>query len=358
MKCQNCYKPIERKTKICPHCGHEKTFVNPSTIFGIILSVLLFLMLYFMVPFPNGLSPFELNEATTKTVTDLNESQSKVDLVEHAQDTVYTVYTDRNQGSAFLYDKNGYIVTNAHVVEGSFTATVKTKNGSEYTGEVIGYSDEVDIALISVPELKDRTPFALEKEANSEVEEEVIALGSPYGLESIATFGYVTGVNRTFNIPPHTFTDVYQISAPIEPGNSGGPLISIDRQKIIAMNAAKNINEENIAYSIPLHQIVPLVDDWIQSPLKKHEIRALFYDDDGNYHYQFLTTLLDYYYFDHGDYLNERDSHYYWIYNDESNLWEQYHYFEPYFQEWNEYDHHFDLDNEDSHEELHSHLDG
>src|SRR5699024_9334729 len=118
--------------------------------------------------------------------------------------------------------------------------------------------------------------------------EEVIALGTPLGLENTATFGYLTGVNRTFNIPPHTFTNVYQISAPIEPGNSGGPLISIDSEKIIAINSAKSINSENIAFSIPIHQIVPLIDEWIASPLSKSEITALFYNEDGNYHYDFL----------------------------------------------------------------------
>src|SRR5699024_566977 len=159
---------------------------------------------------------------------------------------------------------------------------------NEYTGSLIGYSNEIDVALLSVPELSGTTPFALATDEKSVVGEEIIALGTPLGLENTATFGYVTRLNRTFNIPPHTFNNVYQISAPIEPGNSGGHLLSVDHEKIIAINSAKNIDEENIAYSIPLHQVVSLVDEWIQKPLNDTEITALFYDEYGNYHYDFL----------------------------------------------------------------------
>lgn len=337
MKCHNCHKPIERNTKFCPHCGHKKRFINPSTIAMLILSVFLFIILYNMVPLPKELTSFENTNQSTEQTTKKVEDNKKVQLVEAAQDTVYTIYTEDNQGSAFLYDENGSIVTNAHVVEGSLTATIKTKDGNEYIGEVIGYSNKIDIALISVPELNGQTPFSLEKEKDSKVGEEVIALGTPLGLENTATFGYLTGVNRTFNIPPHTFNDVYQISAPIEPGNSGGPLVSLDQEKIIAINSAKSIDAENIAFSIPLHQIVPLVEDWIESPLSDGDITALFYDEDGNYHYDFLWSLFDDYYFDDGDFLYDEDYHHYWLYDDELELWEQY-YDAPYFDEWDEYD--------------------
>src|SRR5699024_8695788 len=150
--------------------------------------------------------------------------------------------------------------------------------------------------VISVPELRNMKPFPLEKKLENKVGEEVMALGSPLGLANTATFGYLTGVDRTFNIPPHTFTNVYQISAPIEPGNSGGPLVSIDHEKIIGINSAKSIELDNIAYSIPLHQVVPLIDKWIASPLNESEISNLFYDDNGNYYYDYLWTLFDDYY--------------------------------------------------------------
>lgn len=338
MKCHQCHNLIERRHKFCPHCGQKKRVVNPSIGISLILASLLFITLYFGVPFPQELVSFETDTLSDDESTTLIEDQNKVELVEAVQKTVYTVYTKYNQGSAFLYDETGSVITNAHVVEGSLTPTIKTSDGNEYRGTVIGYSNEIDVAVISVPELKGSVPFALEKETESDIGVEVIALGTPLGRENSATFGYLTGTNRTFHIPPHTFTNVYQISAPIEPGNSGGPLVSIDAEKIIGMNAAKNIDAENIAYSIPLHQIVPLIDEWIETPLSEQEITALFYDEEGNYYYDLLWALLEDYYFDDGYYLDDEDYHHYWLYDDDAHLWEQYYDDDPYFNQWDEDD--------------------
>src|SRR5699024_924702 len=280
---------------------------------------------------------FKEKMSSNETVLELDYKKEKVEIVDVAQQTVFTVYTQDSQGSAFLYDEAGSIITNAHVVEGSLTALIKAGDGKEYMGNVIGYSNEIDIALISVPELSGLTPFPLEKEDASKVGEEVIALGTPLGFENTATFGFLTGINRTFNIPPHTFTNVYQISAPIEPGNSGGPLVSIDREKIIGINSAKSIEAENIAFSIPLHQVVSLIDKWIKSPLSEADITALFYDEDGNYYYDFLWTLFDDYYFDDGHFTDDDDHHNYWLYDDDLDSWEQYDNDNSYY-DWEEYD--------------------
>src|SRR5699024_9081915 len=276
MKCKYCYKPTERNGNYSPHCGRKKKVVTPSILGGLVLTALLFFVLFYLVPVPKELTSFKEKMSSNETVLELDYKKEKVEIVDVAQQTVFTVYTQDSQGSAFLYDEAGSIITNAHVVEGSLTALIKAGDGKEYMGNVIGYSNEIDIALISVPELSGLTPFPLEKEDASKVGEEVIALGTPLGFDNTATFGFLTGINRTFNIPPHTFTNVYQISAPIEPGNSGGPLVSIDREKIIGINSAKSIEAENIAFSIPLHQVVSLIDKWIKSPLSEADITALF----------------------------------------------------------------------------------
>lgn len=334
MKCHNCHKPTERNSKICPHCGHKKRVINPSVLIGTFLTISLFFILFFSAPFPNEL--VSKNNQSDEHIIPLNHTNKRTQLIEFAQQTVYTIYTAQNQGSAFLYDAHGSVITNAHVVEGSLTATIKTVDGNEFAGKVIGYSNETDVALVSVPDLSGGNPFPLQKESESKIGEEVIALGTPLGLENTATFGYLTGVNRTFNIPPHTFTNVYQISAPIEPGNSGGPLISIDHEKIIAINSAKSIDTENIAFSIPLHQVVPLIDEWIASPLSEHEITALFYTEDGNYHYDFLWSLFEHYYFDEGHFLDDKHFHDYWLYDEDLNLWEKFNDYGPYYH-WDDY---------------------
>lgn len=336
MKCQNCHKPTERNSDICPHCGHKKRLFNPSIIVSVLFTIALFLTLFFSLPFPKELISNNDNQIS-ENITTVQYENNRMSLVELAQTAVYTVYTRNNQGSAFLYDDKGSVITNAHVVEGSLTASIKTVEGNEYVGNVIGYSNEIDIALISVPELKNHTPFPLEKTTDSKVGEEVIALGTPLGWENTATFGYLTGVNRTFNIPPHTFNDVYQISAPIEPGNSGGPLISIDNGKIIAINSAKSIDAENIAYSIPLHQVVPLIDEWIADPLSKSDITALFYNEDGQYHYDFLWSLFEHYYFTDGHYLDSEHYHSYWLYDEDLNLWKKFNDYGPSYYDWDHY---------------------
>lgn len=330
MKCHHCHKLLERNANYCPHCGKKRRKVSPSFIRGAVLATILYFALFYLIPFPQQLIP-DQTEKTAEHVVQLDDQSKRVELVEAAQRTVYTLYTNHTQGSAFLYDDQGHVVTNAHVVEGNLQVMVKTIDGNEYNGQVIGYSNEIDVALLSVPNLEGEEPFPLEKEKESNVGEEVVALGTPLGLENTATFGYLTGVNRTFNIPPHQFEDVYQISAPIEPGNSGGPLLSLEQEKIIAINAAKSIEAENIAFSIPLHQVVPLIEDWIESPLNESEITALFYDEEGNYYYDLLWSLFEHYYFDDGYYLEDEEYHDYWIFDEEYDLWDDY-----YYDEWEE----------------------
>lgn len=320
MECKNCQLPIENSSRFCPYCG-KKQRGSSRIIFGIGLTIILFLSIFYMIPFPTKdvSNDDKLNSHESNQLVEL-----RMQLIEEAQQTVYTVYAEHNQGSAFLYDDEGSVITNAHVVEGSLSVTVKTADNREYIGKVIGYSNEIDVALIHVPELIGTEPFPLDKENESKVGLEVIALGTPLGLENTASFGYLTGVNRTFHLPPHTFENVYQISAPIEPGNSGGPLISVQDKKIIAINSAKRVDADNIAFSIPLHQVVSLADQWAANPMDETEIASLFYDENGNYYYDLLWSLLEHYYFDGGYFLDDENYHHYWLYDDIHDLWEQY----------------------------------
>lgn len=99
----------------------------------------------------------------SESETSLDE-QTHVELIETALASVYTMYTNQQQGLAFLYDEHGHVITNAHVVEGSYYATVRSKAGFEYRGKVIGYPNEIDVALVHVPELAEEQPFPIEKE--------------------------------------------------------------------------------------------------------------------------------------------------------------------------------------------------
>ncbi|WP_235728233.1 S1C family serine protease [Metabacillus indicus] len=225
------------------------------------------------------------------------------EIIQDAQPKVFTIFSDYSQGSGFLINGSGDILTNAHVVEGSLDVTVRSSQGEELTGSVIGYSNEVDIAVIRVAGLSGQEPLELELGEPSKLGDEVIALGSPKGYENTATLGNISGVGRTFYIPPHEYEGIYQISAPIAPGSSGGPLLDKNTEKAIAINSARDNQEVNIGFSIPIYKVMNQITDWVNQPMTAEEVAALFYTVDGLYFYQDLYD--NEYYFDGGEYSEE-----------------------------------------------------
>ena len=255
--------------------------------------------------------------------TDMEDVQEKeidlTDVIADAQETVYTIYSSVSQGSGFLYNDEGAVVTNAHVVEGAIDVSVKTMDGNEYLGTVIGYSNETDIALVDVPDLAGAAPSEMELDDHLQIGEEVIALGSPLDLENTATMGYLTGKNRNFMLDPYVYEDVFQISASIAPGSSGGPLISKDSAKVIGINSAKSLVEDSIGFSIPLFKVSGLIQEWLTNPMSEDEILDQFYDSDGDYYFDGLWEDGEGY-FDGGEY--SEDDSYYDYYDEHDDYWD------------------------------------
>lgn len=337
MRCKYCHEPIAAKQKFCHHCGkkQQKRLSKGLIIASVIVVVALF-VLGSATNFIAGLLPQLQQTSNTepeRETTPLDE-QTRVELIETALTSVYTIYTNHQQGSAFLYDEHGHVITNAHVVEGSYYATVKSQAGFEFRGKIIGYSNEIDVALVHVPELAGQQPFPIEKEHAAKIGQEVIALGSPLGLENTATVGYITGTDRNFHIPPHTFTNVYQISAVLEPGNSGGPLLAVQDKKFIAINTAKLLDADHIAFSIPTYQVVDLIEDWIANPLTESELAALYYDESGKLFYDWLWSFYQDYYFDGGTFTDDESYHEWYFYDDDDFDYE----YEPLWPNYDEYD--------------------
>ncbi|WP_338833969.1 hypothetical protein MHLNE_03440 [Moorella humiferrea] len=169
------------------------------------------------------------------------------------------------QGSGFLYNQQGDIITNAHVVGDARTCRVKLSDGTVYQGTVIGRGGEIDVALVRVPELAGREPMKIARDRTAEVGDEVIALGSPLGLQNTATTGIISGVNRNLDIGNYHYTGLYQISAPISHGSSGGPLLDRLTGEVLGVNTA-GAEGENIGFSIPITQVLPLVENWSKNP--------------------------------------------------------------------------------------------
>ena len=182
-------------------------------------------------------------------------------IIEDSQKKVVTIETGGGLGSGFLYNEQGDVVTNAHVVEGYTEVTIRTLNHEELTGTVIGIGEETDVAVVRVPGLKKVKPLPIAK-SKAEIGDEVLALGSPLGFENTVTTGIISGLGRSFEIDSYIYSNLYQISAPITHGNSGGPLISAETGEVLGINSAVVEQEGGIGFSIPITSVLKQVQAW------------------------------------------------------------------------------------------------
>ncbi len=142
----------------------------------------------------------------------------------------------RGNGSGWVYDDNGHIITNYHVVKGADEITVKFSNGSEYEAEVVGYDEQTDVAVLRVdaPNLHPATTAQRDVEPG----DIVFAFGSPFGFSFSMSQGIVSAKGRRIGIiGPNGYENFLQTDAAINPGNSGGPLTNIYGE-VIGMNTA------------------------------------------------------------------------------------------------------------------------
>ena len=169
-------------------------------------------------------------------------------------------------GSGFLIDKDGYILTNAHVIEGADEINVTFQNKNEYTAKLVGSDSKTDIALIKIEKKNgDNTPFPFLQLGNSdllEVGEWVIAIGNPFGLSHTVTVGVVSAKGRNIGAGP--YDDFIQTDASINPGNSGGPLINI-RGDVVGINTAiisgNSGGNVGIGFALPINLASSIIND-------------------------------------------------------------------------------------------------
>lgn len=195
------------------------------------------------------------------------KTKSLKDIIFETQKYVVMIETDTGiQGSGFLYNEQGDLITNAHVVSGVRQVRVKTSDARELIGDVIGISTEVDVAVVRVPELADSGSLSLVKYEKAGVGDEVLSIGSPLGLQNTVTTGIISGVGRSLQISPYTYSDLYQISTPISHGNSGGPLVETDSGAVLGINSA-GLENSSIGFSIPIVNVLPLIEGWSKEPM-------------------------------------------------------------------------------------------
>ena len=222
-----------------------------------------------VVPQPVTIIQQEVVERPDKKTVE----KEKTELIQETLPRVFTILTAGGQGSGFLYAKGGFIVTNAHVVSGYTDVIVKNSVGREAPGKVIGISDKYDVALIQSEAHKNLVPLASEA-SDTKVGTEVIALGSPNGLQNTASIGYLTGVGRDF-VDEYIYDKVYQVDVQIENGSSGGPLIDAKSGKVVGINSLLLNKNRRFGFSIPLYSVTPLIEDWMTNPMTDRQVAAV-----------------------------------------------------------------------------------
>lgn len=177
-----------------------------------------------------------------------------------------------SEGAGFIYRKDGYVITNDHVVSGADQVTVIMNDGREFKGTVKRAPDW-DVAVVKI-EGNDFPTLGMADSKSVLPGQMVMAIGSPYGLENSVTFGHVSATKRENAVPDASLTgsaerfypDLIQTDAAINVGNSGGPLVNIDGQ-VIGMNSSiytKTGGSNGIAFAIPSNQVRFIADTLIQ----------------------------------------------------------------------------------------------
>ena len=176
-------------------------------------------------------------------------------------------FRQQGSGTGFIVDKNGYILTNNHVVEHADRLKVRIHgDDTEYRAHVIGTDLETDIAVIKIDAKKPLVPVQIGNSDSLEVGDWAVAIGSPFGLEATVTAGIVSATGR--DLPgAQAFQHFIQTDAAINPGNSGGPLLNI-RGEVIGVNtmiATRSGSYEGIGFALPSNMAAKVYNDIIRS---------------------------------------------------------------------------------------------
>jgi serine protease Do len=153
-------------------------------------------------------------------------------------------------GSGVIIERDGQILTNAHVVDGAASLTITLDNGHKVPGRVLGLDTVLDLALVRVETTGPLPAARLGDSASIKVGDEVVAIGNPIGLDQTMTRGIVSGLNRV--LPGVSDEAMIQTDAPINPGNSGGPLVDRCGQ-VIGINTLISEEAQSIGFAVPIN---------------------------------------------------------------------------------------------------------
>jgi len=182
--------------------------------------------------------------------------------------------TAKAQGSGWVYNSSGNIVTNEHVVDGASSISVRFWNGKTYSASVVGTDKSTDLAVIKVDAPSSELhPLSVGNSADLQVGDGVVAIGSPFGLEETVTSGIVSALHRAIEAPNNfTINDSVQTDAAINHGNSGGPLLNSQGQ-VVGVNAqirSDSGGNEGVGFAIPSNTVRSIATQLISTGKAEH----------------------------------------------------------------------------------------
>lgn len=232
--------------------------------------------------------PVVLEEA----VAEMSAETLEASLIELYQKTnpgvVFIIVPPVSSGSGFVFNSDGYIVTNNHVVDGGRDFEVIFANGERRRAELVGTDVDSDLAVIKVDQLPDGVPaLPIGSSDELEVGQLVVAIGNPFGEQGSMSLGIVSGLGRSLLSNRETSTgssyslpEVIQTDAPINPGNSGGPLLNLEGEVVGVNSAIRTTTGTNsgVGFSIPVDAISKIVPELIAN---------------GSYDYPYVGAAFD-----------------------------------------------------------------
>jgi serine protease Do/serine protease DegQ len=220
-------------------------------------------------PMIKRVSPAVVNISTQGTIKQTQRSPNPL-----LDDPFYRRFFDlpelgprkfQSAGSGVIFDaENGYIVTNAHVIENASEITVTLQDGHDLKAEVVGTDVPSDVAVLKVKSDK-LTQVTLGDSAKVEVGDFAVAIGNPFGLQHTVTSGIISGLSRS-GITPDGYEDFIQTDASINPGNSGGALVNL-RGELIGINTAilsRTGGNIGIGFAIPVNMARNVMDQLVK----------------------------------------------------------------------------------------------
>ena len=229
----------------------------------------------------NVLTPAEIVAAQGEHLADLYERT--------VQSVVFiraVTAQGEGSGSGFVWDTDGHIVTNYHVVQSANSLTVKFFNGREYTADIVAFDLDADLAVIRLNDVEhELVPITIGSSSDLRPGEMAIALGNPFGEEFTMTTGIVSAVSRTLRsgFSLYSIPAVVQTDAAINPGNSGGPLLDMNGAVIGVNTQIRSESRQNsgVGFAVPVDLVRRVIPSLIEDGHHEYSLMGISGDEVG-----------------------------------------------------------------------------